>query len=206
MTIRRAFKRLFDIITSVSAMALLSPIMLGIAITVYINMGRPIFFSQRRPGQHEGIFVLRKFRTMHFLVDQYGRKRTEEERLTRLGTFLRRSGLDELPQLWNVLKGDMSFVGPRPLLVRYLALYSPEQSRRHNVKPGITGWAQVRGRRTLDDDWEEKFRLDVWYVDNWSLFLDLRILWMTAMRFLKPNEISQDARTTSKPFRGRGKY
>ena len=206
MTIRKFFKRLIDTIFSGVALALFLPIILCIAISIYLTMGRPIFFNQRRPGEHRDIFILYKFRTMDSSADPQGNERSDDERLTGLGKFLRRTGLDELPQLWNVLKGDMSLVGPRPLLVRYLELYTPEQSRRHDVKPGLTGWAQVHGRRTLDDDWDEKFRLDVWYVDNWSMLLDIRILWRTAMRFLRPNEIKQDVKTTSEAFRGNGKY
>ena len=206
MAIRRFVKRLFDIVASVLALALLSPVMLGVALTIYIRMGRPILFSQLRPGRHREIFTLQKFRSMESTVDSHGSRRSEEERLTRIGNFLRRTGLDELPQLWNVLKGDMSFVGPRPLLVRYLELYSPEQSRRHDVKPGVTGWAQVCGRRTLDEDWDEKFRLDVWYVDNWSLILDIKILWLTVVRLLRHDGIRQDAKTTSEAFRGRSKF
>lgn len=205
MTIRRILKRLFDIIASVIALAVLGPIMLGVGIAIYIRKGRPILFNQCRPGHHGEIFVLHKFRTMASTVDLQGNERSEDERLSRLGKFLRRTGLDELPQLWNVLKGDMSFVGPRPLLVRYLKLYSPEQSRRHDIKPGVTGWAQVLGRRTLDDDWEEKLRLDVWYVDNWSLLLDLKILWLTVLRFLRQDKIRQDSKTTSAAFKGSSK-
>ena len=143
---------------------------------------------------------------MKSAVDSHGNERSEEDRLTGLGNFLRRTGLDELPQLCNVLRGDMSFVGPRPLLVRYLELYSPEQARRHEVRPGVTGWAQVLGRRTLDDDWDEKFRLDVWYVDNWSLLLDAKILWLTIRRLLRQDEIQKDVKTTSEAFRGSGKF
>ncbi len=205
MTIRKFSKRLIDTVASGVALVLLSPIMLIIVVSIYLTTGRPILFSQRRPGQHEEIFVLHKFRTMHSSTDPQGNQRSDDERLTRLGNFLRRTGLDELPQLWNVFKGEMSLVGPRPLLVRYLELYTPEQSRRHEVKPGLTGWAQVHGRRTLDEDWEEKFRLDVWYVDNWSMLLDIKILWRTAMRFLKPIKIREDVKTTSEAFRGNNK-
>ncbi|XZO02180.1 MAG: sugar transferase [Microcoleus sp.] len=188
----------------VAAIALLafSPAILIVAIAIYMRMGQPIVFTQPRPGKDGRIFSFYKFRTMTSDCDGEGNLLPDEQRLTAIGEFLRRSSLDELPQLWNVLKGDMSLVGPRPLLVRYLERYSPEQARRHEVMPGITGWAQVNGRRLLDANWSEKFRLDVWYVDRWSLWLDLKILWLTVGQVLGQKEISQANHATSEEFKG----
>ena len=176
-----------------------------LAIAIYMRMGRPILFNQHRPGREGSIFVLHKFRTMSSAVDQHGNELPDDRRLTKLGEFLHRSSLDEIPQLWNVFKGDLSFVGPRPLLVGYLELYSPEQARRHEIKPGITGWAQIHGRRSLDSDWDEKFRLDVWYVDNWSLRLDFKIVWLTIVKVLRQADISQAGEATGEAFKGRTK-
>ena len=170
---------------------LFSPIMIVVAIVVRIRMGTPIVFTQARPGRNGKIFTVYKFRTMTGDCDAEGNLLSDEERLIPLGQFLRKASLDEFPQLWNVLVGDMSFVGPRPLLVRYLERYSPEQARRHDVRPGITGWAQVNGRNALT--WDEKFRLDLWYVDNWSLWLDLKILLLTVKKVIKQEGISQNA-------------
>lgn len=170
---------------------LFSPIMIVVAIVVGIRMGTPIVFTQARPGRNGKIFTVYKFRTMTGDCDAEGNLLSDEERLIPLGQFLRKASLDEFPQLWNVLVGDMSFVGPRPLLVRYLERYSPEQARRHDVRPGITGWAQVNGRNALT--WDEKFRLDLWYVDNWSLWLDLKILLLTVKKVVKQEGISQNA-------------
>jgi sugar transferase EpsL len=187
-------KRLLDIVVAGTSLILLSPIMLLVAIGSLIFQGRPVLFSQERPGKNEKIFTLRKFRTM-----KTG-KGSDEARLTAWGKFLRKTTLDELPQLWNILKGDMSMVGPRPLLVEYLPLYSPEQARRHNVTPGLTGWAQVKGRNALS--WEEKFELDVWYVDNQSFLLDLKIIFQTFLTVLTRKGINQEGQATMERFTG----
>lgn len=162
-------------------------------------MGRPIFFKQVRPGLYGKPFVLYKFRTMLDLRDQTGKMLPDERRLTSFGRWLRSTSLDELPVLFNVLKGDMSLVGPRPLLMEYLDRYTPEQARRHEVKPGITGWAQINGRNAIS--WEEKFALDVWYVDNWSLLLDFRIIFLTILKVLKHEGISADGYATMPEFK-----
>ena len=198
----RLLKAVLDRLVAAIALAVFSPVMLMVAIAIYIRMGGPIFFCQPRPGKDGRIFSFYKFRTMTSDRDGEGNLLSDEQRLTAIGEFVRRTSLDELPQLWNVLKGDMSFVGPRPLLVRYLERYSPEQARRHEVMPGITGWAQVNGRRLLDANWSEKFRLDVWYVDNWSLWLDLKILFLTVGKVLGQKEISQANHATSEEFKG----
>ncbi len=176
---------------------LFSPILIVVAIVVRIRMGSPIVFTQTRPGQHGQIFTVYKFRTMTSDCDAEGNLLSDEERLIPLGQFLRKASLDEFPQLFNVLRGDMSFVGPRPLLVRYLERYSPEQARRHDVRPGITGWAQVNGRNSLT--WDEKFKLDLWYVDNWSLWLDFKILLLTVKKVIKQEGISQSADVVAMP-------
>ena len=170
-------KRAFDVVVAAAALVILAVPMLAVAIAVRVCLGRPVLFTQLRPGRHGIPFRLIKFRTMREAVDAEGRALPDEERLTRLGQFLRAASLDELPELWNVLRGDMSLVGPRPLLMEYLPLYTPEQARRHGVRPGITGWAQVNGRNSLS--WEEKFELDVWYVDHASFWLDLKIIALT---------------------------
>ena len=188
----------------VSAMGLiiLSPLLLVLALLVRINLGAPVFFRQERPGLHEKIFRLYKFRSMKDAVDAQGRELPDEERLGRFGRLLRASSLDELPELFNVLKGEMSLVGPRPLLVKYLPLYNEEQHRRHHVLPGITGWAQVNGRNAIS--WEEKFRLDVWYVDHWSPWLDLKILFLTVKKVLIHEGISAENQATMEEFKGSG--
>ena len=198
----KLIKWLADRIVATIALILLSPLMLGVAIAIYFRMGSPLIFSHPRPGKDNRIFQFYKFRTMTDERDANGNLLDDERRLTAFGEFLRESSLDELPQLWNVVKGDMSIVGPRPLLVQYLERYTPEQMRRHEVKPGITGWAQVNGRRLLDGDWEKKFRLDVWYVDNWSLLLDLKIILMTVVKVLGKKEISQPGHATGEEFMG----
>ena len=172
----KILKRLLDLTSSLALLILLSPLLAGIAVLVRLLLGSPVFFRPLRPGLHSEPFVLLKFRTMTNARDAQGNLLPDAERLTRLGRFLRRTSLDELPELFNVLKGEMSLVGPRPLLMQYLTRYSPEQHRRHEAKPGITGWAQVNGRNALT--WEEKFRLDVWYVDNWSFALDLQCIFI----------------------------
>ena len=165
------YKRFLDILFSLIGELLTWPILLVTALIIRITMGSPVLFRQMRPGLQGKPFVMYKFRTMHDLRDEDGNVLPDEQRLTRVGRFLRSTSIDELPELINVLKGEMSLVGPRPLLMEYLDRYTPEQARRHNVKPGITGWAQVNGRNAIS--WEDKFKLDVWYVDNWSLWLDL---------------------------------
>lgn len=181
-------KRIFDFLVSLLALILLSPVMLIISIAILITDGFPILFIQPRPGLNAKIFNNLKFRTMRNLTDNNGILLPEEQRLFPFGRLLRRFSLDELPQLINILRGEMSLVGPRPLLVEYLPLYSPEQARRHEVLPGLTGWAQVNGRNALT--WKEKFKLDVWYVDHWSLSLDIKIILMTIGKVLRGEGIS----------------
>jgi lipopolysaccharide/colanic/teichoic acid biosynthesis glycosyltransferase len=200
--IGKLVKWVLDRLVAAIALLIFSPIVLIVTIAIYIRMGAPVVFTQPRPGKDGSIFTFYKFRTMTSDRDTEGNLLPDEQRVTAIGQFLRRTSLDELPQLWNVLKGDMSFVGPRPLLVQYLERYSPEQARRHDVMPGITGWAQVNGRRLLDGNWPEKFRLDVWYVDNWSLWLDLKILFLTVGQVLGQKEISQEGHVTSEEFKG----
>lgn len=173
-----------------------------IAIAVWRSMGRPVLFRQTRPGLHGRPFVLYKFRTMTDARDEQGKLLPDEQRLTRLGRWLRATSLDELPELWNVLKGDMSLVGPRPLRMEYLTRYTAEQMRRHEVKPGLTGWAQVNGRNSLS--WEEKFRRDVWYVDNWTLWLDFKILLRTVLVVFRREGISAPGHATAPKFIGQG--
>jgi sugar transferase EpsL len=190
----RFAKRTLDLTSAVVGMVVLSPVMGAIALAIRLRMGQPILFRQRRPGYHARPFTMLKFRTM-VVGDTAATRHSDAERLTRLGTTLRRFSLDELPQLWNVLKGEMSLVGPRPLLMEYLERYTPEQARRHEVKPGITGWAQVKGRQDLS--FSKRLELDVWYVDHQSLWLDLRILWMTLAKMLRGSGVrsGQDVRT-----------
>jgi sugar transferase EpsL len=185
---------------AVLALALLGLPMLVIALIVRLCLGSPVLFVQERPGRQGVPFRLVKFRTMREAYDAAGRPLPNEQRLTRLGRLLRRTSLDELPELWNVLRGDMSLVGPRPLLMRYLPLYTPRQARRHEVRPGLTGWAQINGRNCIG--WEEKFELDVWYVDHRSFRLDLRILAVTVIKVLKREGISPEARVGPPPFQG----
>jgi len=179
---------------------ILSPILILLMLIVRINMGSPMFFYQQRPGKNSELFTMIKFRTMKDAVDEKGKQLSDELRLTQFGQLLRVTSLDELPELWNVLKGEMSLVGPRPLLVEYLPLYNERQARRHEVCPGITGWAQVNGRNALS--WEERLELDVWYVDNRSLWLDIKILWMTLFKVFQREGISQDGHATMPHFRG----
>ena len=193
-------KRSFDILASALGLIILSPLLLILAVLVRLNLGSPVFFRQERPGLHEKIFNLYKFRSMRDAVDKNGNELPDEQRLSKFGKLLRASSLDELPELFNVLKGDMSLVGPRPLLVKYLPLYNAEQHRRHDVLPGITGWAQVHGRNAIS--WEEKFRLDVWYVDNWSPWLDLKILLMTVKKVFIHEGISAENQATTEEFHG----
>ena len=195
-------KRLFDIIISFSALAVLFLPMVIIALLVRIKLGSPVLFCQERPGKDEKPFMMMKFRTMTDEKDSDGNPLPDEQRLTPFGQFLRKTSLDELPELINVLKGDMSLVGPRPLLMRYLPRYNDFQRRRHEVRPGITGWAQVNGRNATT--WEERFKNDVWYVDNQNLWLDLKILAMTVLKVLKREGISQDGQATMTEFKGNG--
>lgn len=193
-------KRTFDVIVSALGLILLSPLLLILAVLVRINLGSPVFFRQERPGLNEKIFMLCKFRSMKNALDSKGDPLPDEARLSKFGKILRASSLDELPELFNVLKGEMSLVGPRPLLVKYLPLYSAEQHRRHEVLPGITGWAQVNGRNALG--WEDRFRMDVWYVDHWTPLLDLKILLMTAKKVFIHEGISAENQATMEEFKG----
>jgi len=197
---RKFGKRVLDVILATLALIVLSPVALAVALAVFLTMGRPVIFRQVRPGLHGKPFVMYKFRTMLDLRDEEGNLLPDEKRLTRLGKFLRRFSLDEIPELWNVLKGDMSIVGPRPLLMEYLPLYTPEQARRHEVKPGMAGPVIMSGRNILD--WEEKFKLDVWYVDNVSLWVDLKILALTAWKVLKGEGVSPPGYATMPRFEG----
>ena len=194
------FKPLFDRILALILIIILSPIMIVVAILIYLWDGRPIIFTQKRPGFREKIFKIYKFRTMTNERDKDGNLLPDAERLKGIGKIIRSLSLDELPQLFNVLKGDMSFIGPRPLLIEYLPLYNERQKKRHNVKPGITGWAQVNGRNAIS--WEQKFEYDVWYVENLSFLIDMKILWMTVLKVLKRSGISQDGHATMEKFKG----
>jgi len=196
----RICKRLIDLLVSAIALILLAPLMAAVAVLLWLTMGSPILFRQARAGYQGSPFTLFKFTTMRSARDAQGRLLPDKDRLTKVGVLLRRFSLDELPQLWNVLIGHMSLVGPRPLLVDYLPRYSPEQARRHEVKPGITGWAQVNGRNALS--WEEKFKLDVWYVDHRNLWLDLKIMFRTLWKGLMRDGISQPGQATAEEFLG----
>lgn len=193
-------KHLFDFTITLFALLLSWPFGLLLMVMVRLKLGSPVFFCQQRPGLQGRPFMMIKFRTMTDARDTNGELLPDAVRLTPFGRFLRNSSLDELPELINVLKGEMSLVGPRPLLLEYLPLYSAEQARRHEVKPGITGWAQVNGRNAIS--WEEKFKLDVWYVDNQTLWLDLKILWMTFSKVFKREGISQEGQATMEKFQG----
>ena len=193
-------KRLFDFLASLIALILLSPLIALVAWKIRKNLGSPVLFRQTRPGLNGKPFEMVKFRTMKDAVDQQGNPLPDSERMTPFGDKLRNSSLDELPELWNVLKGEMSLVGPRPLLMQYLPLYSTEQARRHDVRPGVTGWAQINGRNAIS--WEEKFALDVWYVDNKTLLLDIKILFMTVKKVFVKEGISADGHVTIEPITG----
>ena len=197
---RLRWKRAMDLALTVPALIVLSPVFALVALAVRASLGSPVIFKQRRPGMHERPFTLYKFRTMRDARDAQGTLLPDARRLTRLGAFLRATSLDELPELVNVLRGDMSLVGPRPLLMEYLPLYSPEQRRRHDVRPGVTGWAQVNGRNALT--WREKFALDIEYVEHVSLGLDLRILILTIVSVARSEGISHSGHVTMQPFRG----
>lgn len=193
-------KRLLDLALTSVCLVILSPLLLLISVLIWIRFGRPILFRQLRPGYKGKPFLLYKFRSMTEDHDDQGKLLPDAERLTSFGRLLRAFSLDELPEMFNILRGEMSWVGPRPLLMKYLQRYNSDQARRHEVLPGITGWAQVNGRNTLT--WEDKFRYDVWYVDHWSFLLDLKILWMTAAQVLKREGISQPGHATAEEFIG----
>ena len=193
-------KRLFDIAASFCGLLLLAPVIAIVAWRIRRKLGSPVLFRQVRPGLNGQPFEMIKFRTMRDAVDAAGNPLPDSERMTPFGSFLRSSSLDELPELWNVLKGEMSLVGPRPLLMEYLPLYSPEQYRRHEARPGVTGWAQINGRNALS--WDEKFKLDVWYVDNRSLWLDLKIIFLTIKKVVVRDGISADGEATMSKFTG----
>lgn len=193
-------KRLFDVFSAALALVLLSPVMAVLVWQIRKKLGAPVLFRQTRPGLHGKPFQMIKFRTMRDAIGRNGQPLPDSERMTPFGSFLRSASLDELPELWNVFKGDMSLVGPRPLLMEYLPLYSPEQARRHEVRPGVTGWAQINGRNALS--WEEKFRLDVWYVDNQSFWLDIKILALTVRKVFVREGISAAGEPTATKFTG----
>jgi len=198
---KKHFKTLFDLLIAlVACLVALLPCIIVVCLLRWTHGKGGVFFTQQRSGKNEVIFKLLKFKTMNDQRDANGDLLPDAERLTAMGKFIRKTSLDELPQLWNVLKGDMSLVGPRPLLVQYLPLYNAEQKRRHLVKPGITGWAQVNGRNGIS--WEEKFKLDVWYVDNQSFWLDMKIIWLTIRKVLVRDGINQDGQATMEPFKG----
>ena len=197
------FKRLFDLLATCLGLVVISPVFLVIALLIWILHGRPIVFQQKRPGYRGQPFFVYKFCTMNDRRAPGGSLLPDAERITPLGRFLRTHSLDELPELFNVLRGEMSLVGPRPLLMQYLERYSPEQARRHDMLPGITGWAQVNGRNALT--WEDKFRLDVWYVDHWSFWLDIRILLKTALKVIQREGISKPGHATTEYFMGNTK-
>ena len=194
---------LIERIIVLAIIILLSPILLFLAVLVRLNMGSPVLFKQKRPGKGGNIFIMFKYRTMLEITNLDVNLNKDEDRITRLGKFLRSTSLDELPTLWNVLKGDMSLVGPRPLLIEYLPLYNDRQSRRHDVRPGITGWAQINGRNSIS--WENKFEMDIWYVENRSLWLNIKILWKTVFKVFKRDGISQDGHATMPLFTGNKK-
>lgn len=200
IAVQNPVKRGMDLLLAICGVILLSPVFLFVSIIVALKMGRPVFFRQLRPGLKGKPFYMFKFRTMKDAVDKEGNPLPDEMRVTEVGNLLRRTSLDELPELLNVIKGDMSLVGPRPLLMEYLPLYSPEQARRHDVKPGITGWAQVNGRNAIS--WKEKFRLDLWYIKHWNPALDLKIIWMTIRSVIKREGISAEGHATMPPFSG----
>ena len=193
-------KSLFDKTLALFLIILFSPIYIVVSLLIFLKMGSPILFRQKRPGYKEKIFGIYKFRTMTNDTDKNGNLLPDDKRLVGIGKFIRSTSLDELPQLFNVLKGEMSFVGPRPLLEEYLPLYNEKQKRRHDVKPGITGWAQVNGRNAIS--WEQKFDYDVWYVDNQSFWLDIKILWLTFLKVVKRSDISSSTSSTMEKFTG----
>ncbi|OUR64344.1 sugar transferase [Methylophaga sp. 42_25_T18] len=197
-------KRVFDFFMALMALSLLWPVIFLVTLLVWCYLGRPIVFCQQRPGLFEKPFNIYKFRTMSLLYDLDGVLLPDEARMTKMGSFLRKSSLDELPQLFNVLKGDLSLIGPRPLLMEYLPLYTEEQARRHHVRPGITGWAQVNGRNAIS--WEDKFNYDVWYVEHQSFWLDMKILWMTLLKVISSEGVSQQGNVTMDKFQGQSNH
>ena len=200
LPVRRAAKRLLDVSVAALGLLVLSPLLAVVALLLRLTLGPPVLFRQPRPGLRAQPFLMYKFRTMRETQDAQGRLLSDAQRLTRLGSLLRKTSLDEFPELWNVLKGEMSLVGPRPLLMEYLPRYNAEQARRHEVKPGITGWAQVNGRNALN--WEDKFALDLWYVEHWGLGLDLKILLATLLTVVRRENISHSGTATMEEFRG----
>lgn len=200
--IQLVFKRVIDIVVSAVSLIFLAPLLLVLATVVRVKLGSPILFRQERPGLGGNGFVIYKFRTMVDAFDADGNVLPDDERLPAFGRFLRSTSLDELPELLNVLKGDISLVGPRPLMMKYLDRYTPEQARRHEVKPGITGWAQINGRNAVS--WEDKFRLDVWYVDNWNLWLDVKIIFKTLWMVVTRQGVTQTGHATVEEFMGTG--
>jgi len=197
---RKFGKRLFDVVASMFALVLLSPLLVTVAIIVRVRLGTPVFFRQERPGLFGKVFRIYKFRTMSYNVDEKGELLPDELRLTPLGKKLRSASLDELPELLNILRGNMSLVGPRPLLVQYLPLYSKEQSRRHNIRPGLTGYAQIKGRNAIT--WQEKFIFDCWYVDNVSFWLDVKIICATVVKVFSQSGINSESSATMETFTG----
>lgn len=195
-----ACKRIFDLLLSIPLLIMISPVIIVVTLLVRMRLGSPVFFRQLRPGLRARPFYMLKFRTMTNERDSDGRLLSDDKRMTCLGNFLRETSIDELPEFVNVLRGDMSLVGPRPLLIQYLERYTPEQARRHEVKPGITGWGQIHGRNALT--WEEKFKLDVWYVDHWSLWLDIKILIITVWKILRREGINHPGAATMEEFKG----
>lgn len=193
-------KRTFDIIVSALLIVIFSPIMLILCYKISKNLGKPLFFKQKRPGFNNTVFEIIKFRSMKDATDAQGDQLSDEQRLTLFGKKLRSTSLDELPGLWNVLKGDMSLVGPRPLLVEYLPLYNEVQAKRHTVRPGVTGWAQINGRNAIS--WQQKFELDVWYVDNQSFWLDIKIIFLTIKKVFAQSDISAEGEATMTKFTG----
>ena len=200
VSVETMLKRIFDIIFAAGALIVLSPVIIIVAVLVRFRLGKPVFFRQERPGLDGRPFTLIKFRTMRDASDENGNPLADSERLTRFGSLLRATSLDELPELYNILRGDMSFVGPRPLLTEYLPLYNARQARRHETRPGLTGWAQINGRNAAD--WPERLEMDVWYVENQSFLLDLKILLLTIAKVLKQEGISADGEATVARFIG----
>lgn len=202
-SLRCSMKRIFDLFSSIFLLILLSPILIVVSFTILTTLGRPIFFIQDRPGKNGKVFKLIKFRTMLTTRNEAGELLNDDQRITSFGSILRSTSIDELPELVNILKGEMSFVGPRPLLTEYMKLYSEEQNRRHDVRPGITGWAQINGRNSIG--WDEKFKLDIWYVDNRSFPLDIKILFLTFKKVILREGIMSDVHETMPKFKGSNK-
>ncbi len=202
MESKKTVKRVFDMICSLTALIVFAPLIIAVYLVVLRKIGSPVFYRSVRPGRHAKLFKMVKFRSMSTAKDQNGKLLPDAERLSGFGQFLRKTSLDELPELWNVLKGDMSLVGPRPLLTEYLPLYSETQARRHEMRPGITGWAQINGRNAIS--WEQKFKLDVWYVDNQNLWLDIKIIAKTIFIVIKSDGVSAEGEATMPKFKGSG--